>query len=263
MLVKVATLVCMDDVPQELTVDQLAQLVGLPSSTIRLYRTKGLLPPPQRRGRSAFYGPGHVARVELIGRLQERGFSLAAIAELVQQWEEGRSLDEILGLEQRIPGAAQVPSELRLAPSELASRFPSIDLTPEVMSQVISMGLVELDDEGMVVIASPVFLEVGTALVDLGFPIGEVLDEAGTLQAEMVQVAERFAAMFDRHIWRPFTEAGKPGDDLPRVTHVLEQLGPLADRVVHATLQQALAATAARFLAAEATRETTRPNRRS
>jgi DNA-binding transcriptional MerR regulator len=75
----------MDAVPDELTIDQLAQLVGLPSSTIRLYRTKGLLPPPQKRGRCAFYGPGHVARVDLIGRLQERGFSLAAIAELVQQ----------------------------------------------------------------------------------------------------------------------------------------------------------------------------------
>lgn len=248
----------MDAVPEELTIDALAQLVGLPSSTIRLYRTKGLLPPPQRRGRAALYGPGQVARVDLIGRLQERGFSLASIAELVQQWEEGRGLDEILGLEQRIPGTAQPGSELRLAPSELAARFPSIDLTSELMSQVMAMGLIELDDEGMVVIGSPVFLEVGTALVELGFPLSEVLDEAATLQTEMTQVAERFAAMFDRHIWRPFTDAGKPGDDLPRVAHVLEQLAPLADRVVHATLQQALAATAARFLAEEATRETSR-----
>lgn len=250
----------MATVPEELTIDELAQLVGLPSSTIRLYRTKGLLPPPQRRGRTALYGPGHVARVDLIGRLQERGFSLASIAELVQQWEEGRSLDEILGLEQRIPGAAQPSSELRLAPSELAARFPAIDLTPEVMTQVMSMGLVELDAEGMVVIGSPVFLEVGTALVELGFPLTEVLDEAATLQAEMTEVAERFAAMFDRHIWRPFTDAGKPGEDLPRVAHVLQQLGPLADRVVHASLQRALAATAARFLAEEATRDASTAN---
>ena len=72
----------------------------------------------------------------------------------------------------------------------------------------------------------------------------------------MSQIAERFAAMFERHVWRPFTEAGRPGHDLPRVTHVLERLGPLADQVVHATLDKALAATANRFLAAEATRET-------
>ncbi|MDX6234780.1 MAG: hypothetical protein QOH68_3898, partial [Nocardioidaceae bacterium] len=206
---------------------------------------------------AAYYGPGHVARVDLIGRLQERGFSLASIAELVHEWEDGRSLDEILGLEQRIPGAAQPSAALRLAPSELAARFPSIDITPEVMSQVVAMGLIELDDEGMVVIPSPVFLEVGTALVELGFPLSEVLDEAATLQSEMTEVAERFASMFERHIWRSFAEAGKPSQDLPEVTHVLEQLGPLAERVVGASLQRALAATAARFLAAEATRGST------
>lgn len=245
----------MDPVPQELTIDELAQLVGLPSSTIRMYRTKGLLPPPQRRGRAALYGPGHVARVDLIGRLQDRGFSLAAIGDLVQQWEDGRSLDQILGLEQRVPGAAGSSQELRLAPSELAARFPDIDLTPELMTQVISMGLIEIDDEGMIVVGNPVFLEVGSALVELGFPLSGVLDEAATLQVEMNEVAERFASMFDRHIWRPFTAAGKPDDDLARVANVLERLGPLADRVVHATLQRALAATAARFLADEATRE--------
>jgi len=246
----------MDKVPEEFTIDELARLVGLPSSTLRLYRTRGLLPPPQRRGRSAFYGPGHVARVGLIGRLQDRGFSLLSIADLVQQWEEGRSLDELLGLEQGIPGAAQPSAELRLTPAELAARFASSDLTPEVLSQVVTMGLVEFDDEGMVVIRNPVFLEVGTALVELGFPITEVLDEAATLQAEMTLVAERFAAMFDRYIWRPFTEAGQPGEDLARVAHVLKQLGPLADSVVHATLLEALARTAARFLAEEAERET-------
>lgn len=246
----------MDPAPEELTIDELAQLVGLPSSTLRLYRTRGLLPPPTRRGRAALYGPGHVARVDLIGRLQDRGFSLAAIADLVKQWEDGRSLDQILGLEQHIPGATLPTAALRLAPADLAARFPDIDLTPELMTQVISMGLIEIDEDGMIVIDSPVFLEVGSALVELGFPLSEVLDEAATLQLEMNEVAERFASMFDRHIWRPFTAAGKPDDDLPRVANVLEQLGPLADRVVHATLQRALAATAARFLADEAKRET-------
>ena len=244
----------MNAAPEELTVDELAQRVGLPSSTIRLYRTKGLLPPPERRGRAALYGPGHVARVDLIGRLQDRGFSLAAIAELVQQWEDGRSLEQILGLEQRVPGAAAT-SALRLAPTDLAARFPSIDLTPELMTQVISMGLVQIDDDGLVVIGNPEFLEVGVALVELGFPLADVLDEAATLQAEMTQVAERFATMFDRNIWAPFTQAGKPDDELPRVAHTLERLGPLADRIVHASLQQALTAAAARFLADEATRQ--------
>src|SRR5438046_126751 len=73
----------------ERTIDELARHVGLPSSTIRMYQTRGLLPPPRKQGRAALYGPGHVARIDLIGRLQDRGFSLASIAELVRDWEDG------------------------------------------------------------------------------------------------------------------------------------------------------------------------------
>ena len=83
---------------QEWTVDQLAHDHGLPVSTLRLYQNRGLLPPPVRRGRLGFYGPDHVARLELIGELQKRGFSLAGIKELLDGWQDGRSLNEVLGL---------------------------------------------------------------------------------------------------------------------------------------------------------------------
>ena len=238
----------------ELTVDQLAQQVGLPSSTIRLYQTRGLLPPPRKQGRVAWYGAGHVARIDLIGRLQERGFSLAAIAELVQGWEEGQSLDQVLGLEQAVPGIATPPTELRLTPAELAARFPGAEISAEVVQQVVALGLVGLEGDGTLLIRSPVFLEVGSALVALGIPLADVLDEAVRLEADMAVVAERFASLFDRHLWRPFADAGMPPEQLPEVTEALTRLAPLADAVVHTTLQRSLAAVADRFLADEAAR---------
>ena len=51
------------------TVDELAQRTGVPSSTIRMYQTRGLLPKPRRDGRVGRYGPAHLARLELIGQL--------------------------------------------------------------------------------------------------------------------------------------------------------------------------------------------------
>lgn len=235
----------------ELTIDQLAQQVGLPSSTIRLYQTRGLLPAPRREGRVAWYGPGHLARIDLIGRLQERGFSLAAIGELVQGWEDGRSLDQVLGLEQLVPRTATT-EELHLTPAELAARFPGVEITPEVVQRVVAEGLVGLGDDGTLVIHSPVFLEVGSALVALGIPLDDVLDEARQLDVDLAAVAERFASLFERHVWRPFADAGMPDEDLAGVTDALARLGPLADQVVHTTLQRALAAVAARFLADQA-----------
>ena len=66
----------------QLTVEDLAREAGVPVSTVRLYQSRGLLPSPERKGRVAYYGPGHVARMHLIGRLQQDGFSLASINQL-------------------------------------------------------------------------------------------------------------------------------------------------------------------------------------
>src|SRR5690349_7645187 len=62
-----------------LTLDELTNRVGLSVRNIRFYTTKGLVPPPIRRGRSGYYTPDHVARLELLQELQSHGFTLAAI----------------------------------------------------------------------------------------------------------------------------------------------------------------------------------------
>lgn len=42
-----------------------------------------------------YYGPDHVGRLRLIGQLQTRGYSLAAIKDLVDTWPEGRTLTDV------------------------------------------------------------------------------------------------------------------------------------------------------------------------
>src|SRR5215207_1364979 len=87
-----------DETQATLTIEQVAAGAGIPVSTVRMYQHRGLLAPPVKRGRVGYYGPDHEARLRLIAELQERGFSLAGIKELVDGWAEGRSLDEVLGL---------------------------------------------------------------------------------------------------------------------------------------------------------------------
>ena len=245
-----ATVRVVEDGEPEYSIDDLAQLVGLPSSTIRLYQNRGLIPPPRRQGRAAFYGPGHVARIELIGRFQERGFSLAAIGELVAGWESGRGLDDVLGLEQTIP-AWHPTAEIRMSPAELAERFPGVEITPEIMQRVIDLGFVGIDGD-MLIIKSVGFLNVGAALVELGFPLDDVIEESAVLRATTDGIAERFAALFERHVWGPFTAAGMPAERLGEVTTILERLGPLAERVVVDALRQSLAESAELLVAREA-----------
>src|SRR5687767_5839071 len=67
----------------ELTIDQLAQRTGMTVRNVRAHQSRGLLPPPEVRGRTGFYGPEHVARIELIRELQADGFSLELISRLL------------------------------------------------------------------------------------------------------------------------------------------------------------------------------------
>jgi DNA-binding transcriptional MerR regulator len=67
----------------EMRVEQLSVRSGLSGDTIRYYQSKGLLDPPRREGRVAWYHQDHLDRLDRIRTLQQRGFTLATIVRLV------------------------------------------------------------------------------------------------------------------------------------------------------------------------------------
>ena len=71
-------------VTDRLTIDELARHTGMTVRNIRAHQSRGLLPPPAIEGRTGYYGPEHVARLELIAEMQADGFNLAAIQRLLQ-----------------------------------------------------------------------------------------------------------------------------------------------------------------------------------
>ena len=66
-----------------LTLDELTERTGVSARNVRFYASRGLVPSPVRRGRSGYYGPDHVARLELVRELQGHGFTLSAIEKYV------------------------------------------------------------------------------------------------------------------------------------------------------------------------------------
>lgn len=230
-----------------LTIEALAAGAGIPVSTVRMYQHRGLLAPPEKRGRVGYYGPDHVARLTLIAELQERGFSLAGIKELVDGWAEGRSLDDVLGLSGgRGIWAAEEPVEIEVA--ELVSQFSADDITPELLQRVFALGLAELTEDGKLRVASPRFLEIGTRLGALGIPVDEIVDEYAALRTATDEIAGRFTDLFVRHIWEPMAAEGITAADVGPITDTLDQLGQLAQAVVDLTLAQAVQHRAREFL---------------
>lgn len=237
--------------PEDMTIEELAARAAVATTTVRMYQTRGLLPPPRREGRVGRYGPGHLARLHLIGRLQERGFSLAGIQSLVETWEAGRGLDDLLGLEGGLPGLDAPTDVLEMAPDELVARFPEAALTPEIIKRSADLGLVTVTDEGKFRV-QPRFLGVGASLAAMGIPIDELLDEQAALDEAMDTVANRFARLFERNIWTQFVADGMPADRLAEVADQLRQLAQLASTVVDESLQAALRRVTEQFVAAEA-----------
>src|SRR5258708_15200868 len=92
----------------ELTVDELAQRARLPVRTIREYQTLRLLPAPRRQGRIGVYGQAHLDRLAAIGRLQRRGYSLAAIKGLLRAGHAGGP-GALLGAELGAAPLGQMP----------------------------------------------------------------------------------------------------------------------------------------------------------
>src|ERR1700744_6123877 len=98
--------------PDELTVDELAARTGLTVRTVRFYAAEGLLPPPERRGRVAYYDSRHRMRLDLVRTLQEHGYTLAAIERVLA----------------RIPSDA-APAEFAVHSAVLAPWLPERDET--------------------------------------------------------------------------------------------------------------------------------------
>lgn len=83
----------------EYTIDELARRADTTVRSVRVYHERGLLPPPDVRGRVGYYNPIHLHRLQTIGRLLDRGMKLNGIRELLDAWDRGDGLAEVLGIE--------------------------------------------------------------------------------------------------------------------------------------------------------------------
>lgn len=81
----------------------LAELSGLPKSTIHFYQREGLLPPPEKSARNAaFYGQPHLERLGLIGQLRAAGLSMVHLKRAVGLVEQGVPAGVAVALQQAL-----------------------------------------------------------------------------------------------------------------------------------------------------------------
>jgi DNA-binding transcriptional MerR regulator len=217
-----------------MTIDELARQTGLTVRNVRAYQSRGLVPAPMVKGRTGFYGPEHVARIELIRELQADGFNLGAIKRLLDG--AGGSTREVLDFTRAVrePFAEEAPEIVTL---EEQTGLWGEAAGPEVLERAEKLGLIRPLGDGRIEIISPRLNRAGAELARLGVPPMQALDVAAKMRRQAQAVARTFVELFLDAVWKPFDEAGRPEDQWPQVVEALESLRPLASEALLAVFQ--------------------------
>lgn len=242
-----------------LSIDELAREAGTTSRNVRNYQTRGLLPAPRMIGHTGYYDAGHLARLRHIARLQSRGFSLASIGDLLAAWESGRGLSDVLGLEEVLtePWTTEVPEIVDAA--ELQRLFPETAERPELLARAVELAVVVPEGDRFR-LPQPGLIRMGAEVVASGIPLDAILDTLAELRTYASHIAERYVALFEEHLWKPFVARGLPPAELATIVETLRRLRPFAQSAVQLELGRAMeehvagAAAAESHLLAELTR---------
>jgi DNA-binding transcriptional MerR regulator len=210
--------------PEEelLTLDELCERVGMSVRNVRFYTTKGLVPPPIRRGRSGYYSRVHVGRLELVQELQSHGFTLSAIEKYVAGIPADATPED-LALARTMLAPWDVERPIEMSRSELSARAGH-DLTDEELRTLAALGVVFPLKRGQYQVAVSQ-LSVGLGLLDLGFPTEAALAAADMYARHGREVAKELYDLFRTLVWPVYRDQGASPET---VRQVVEKIKPLS-----------------------------------
>jgi DNA-binding transcriptional MerR regulator len=220
----------------EYRIDDLARAAGTSVRNVRYYQDGGMLPPPRRQGRVALYSDAHLARLRLITRLLERGYTAANITELVGAWEQGRDLSDVLGLEGVVGGyfGEEIPGFLTAA--EIHELFATPEVESGLIDKVVHAGLAAPDGDRFRV-PSPRVLHAIAELIKNGAPLGAVLELGGQLLRGIDETVRGLVNAVAEHVLRDRDQSWIPSaGELPDVAKLIRQIKPLASTAATAAL---------------------------
>jgi len=233
------------DSRNEYTVDELARVSDTTVRNVRAYQDRGLLAPPEKRGRVGIYDDTHVARLKLINHLLARGYTLSNIQDLIMAIDEGHDLRSILGLENAIGGrwSHELPKAYSLV--QLAQLFGP--QTASQLSRVTELGL--LERRGLSFVAkSPALLETAAAMTKEGIPPRELLDVISLARPHFDAIARLLVDLVVKRLDRYDEGTLPPVTDVPALVDAIWRLRPLAAVFVEGETNRALENAASAYL---------------
>lgn len=223
-------------------VEQLAAACDVSVDTVRYYQSRGLLPPPEREGRVAWYGPEHAERIREVRSLQRKGLTLAAIKRALDGQLERTDLD-LAAAVAAARGEAQAVELLTLDAFSAAAGVPA-SLIQAVEREGIRLGVTE-DGETRYSTADIQTVQAALRLLEFGLPLGELLGLARDANAAMVDLAGRAVELFDRHVREPILDTANTDEEAAaQIVEAFDTLLPAVTTLVATHFRRVLLATA-------------------
>lgn len=226
----------------EYTVDELARVSDSTVRNIRAYQDRGLLAPPEKRGRVGVYDDTHASRLKLINHLLARGYTLANIQDLIKAIDEGHDLRSILGLENAIGSRWSHERPKKYSLVELAKMF-GVKGTPasltKTVSKAVELGLLERD--GLAFVArSPATLDAGATMAQAGIPLADLFDAVRVSRPHFDAIAKALVDLVVRQLDRYESDALPPPADVPALVDAIWRVRPLGMVLVESEMNRAL-----------------------
>ena len=220
-------------------VEHLADACGLSVDTVRFYQTRGLLDPPSREGRVAWYTDAHRERLERIKELKDAGFTLAMIERVLagdldaSEQALARAIAKPRGGGH---GTAAGDTVAGTTFGEVMTRSELAELTGVSATLLEALEREDLltppdphDTEPLYTASDAAFVQAGKVLLDSGVPLSELLDLARRHDAAMRSTATQAVDLFARFVRDPI-RAGA-ADDVEFAQQTVDAL----DRMLPAT----------------------------
>src|ERR1700729_1521691 len=197
----------------EYRIEDLARLAGTTTRNIRVYRDRGLLPPPLRVGRIALYNDTHLTRLRLITSMLDRGYNIAHVREMLSAWEEGKDLGDVLGLETAIVGT-WTTEKSKTMPLAEAQRLIN---DTKAFDRLVDLQVIHLDD-GQATITRPNLVEAFNELRGYGMEMDKLID----LAEHIVPLTHKIGEMLGAPGAKPVADRIKPREAFPADPEIAE-----------------------------------------
>jgi DNA-binding transcriptional MerR regulator len=197
----------------EYRIDDLARLAGTTTRNVRVYRDRGLVPPPLRVGRIALYNDTHLTRLRLITSMLDRGYNIAHVREMLSAWEEGKNLGDVLGLETAIVGTWTTEKSEALTLTEAQRLIDDV----KAFDRLERLQVIRVDGD-QATVTRPKLIEAFNEIRGYGVSMDKLID----LHEQIVPLIDQISEMLVRAGAEHVADRIKPREALPADTEIAE-----------------------------------------